>query len=97
MKFAQVIELKTGRLDEIMELDQEWTERTEGARPYSVEFWGTDRDRPDTYVGIVVWDSYEDAQKNNDLPATHDFATRMAELCDEPPVFRNLDVLRERR
>jgi hypothetical protein len=32
---------------------------------------------------------------NSDLPETGEFAARMAQLCDGPPTFRNLDVSRE--
>ena len=51
-----------------------------------------DRDRPHTYVQIVEFASYEEAMSNSDLPETASFAQRVAELCDGPMVFRNLDV-----
>jgi len=31
---------------------------------------------------------------NSNLPETGEFAERLAELCDGPPAFRNLDVRR---
>ncbi|XTR51385.1 hypothetical protein ACOM2C_14390 [Pseudarthrobacter sp. So.54] len=54
-----------------------------------------DRDRPGTYLTVVEFDSYESAMENSARPETSDFAARMAALCDGPPVFRNLDVMRE--
>jgi hypothetical protein len=96
MKFAQIIEYKTSRPDEVEALEEEWRTRTEGVRPSSVAFYGTDRDRPDTYMACVQWDSYEDAQRNNNLQVTNDIAAKLAALCDEPPTFRNLDVVSER-
>jgi hypothetical protein len=51
-----------------------------------------DRDRPDTYVQIVEFPSYEDAMANSELPETAVFAERLAALCDQPMAFRNLDV-----
>ena len=51
-----------------------------------------DRDRPDTYILIVEFPSYEAAMANSALSETADFAERLAELCDSPPTFRNLDV-----
>lgn len=96
MKYAQIIEMSTSRFDDIRKLDDEWKARTAGTRPASVEFIAADRDRPGTYVVYVVWDSHEDAQKNNELPATHEISEKMAELCDEM-TFRNLDVLEERQ
>jgi hypothetical protein len=43
-------------------------------------------------VPIVEFGSYEDAMSNSDLPGTASFAQSLAELCDGPMVFRNLDV-----
>jgi hypothetical protein len=34
---------------------------------------------------------------NSYLPETGEFAERLAVLCDGPPSFRNLDLLREDR
>jgi hypothetical protein len=96
MRFAQIIEYTTRHFDEIMELETEWRARTDGIRPKSVAFVGADRDRPDTYLVVVQWDSYEEAQRNNDLPATHEFATKAAALCDDPPIFRNVYLVNER-
>ena len=93
---AQLIEVRTARWDEFTALSDEWQARTEGTRPHRIAFYCADRDRPDTYLVYVQWDSYEDAQRNNALPETHDISARMAELCDEPPIFRNLDVAVER-
>ena len=44
---------------------------------------------------IVEFPTYEEAMTNSDLPETTEFTARMAELCDRPPTFRNLDVTRE--
>ena len=41
---------------------------------------------------IVEFASYEEAMSNSDLPETASFAQSLAELCDGPMVFRNLDV-----
>jgi hypothetical protein len=49
---------------------------------------------PDTHVVIVELPSYEAAMKNNDLPATATIADGMAALADQPPTFRNLDLIR---
>ena len=44
---------------------------------------------------IVEFGSYEDAMANSNLPETGEFAARLASLCDGPPTFRNLELLRE--
>jgi hypothetical protein len=43
---------------------------------------------------IVEFPSYEEAMKNNDLPATATIAAGMAALADQPPTFRNLNLIR---
>lgn len=49
------------------------------------------------YAQIVESSSYEEAMANSDLPETGDIAERLTALCDGPPSFRNLDLLREER
>lgn len=90
--FVQIIEFKTSRIQEIEELGR--PQRSEGGTPSTFRriVATADRDRPGTYYTIVEFDSYESAMENSGRPETSDFAAKMAALCDEPPVFRNLDV-----
>jgi len=90
--FVQVIEVVTTRVAEIEELLAGWRDATEGSRRATRGTLCADRDRPDTYVQLVEFPSYADAMANSELPATADFAERLAKLCDQPPSFRNLDV-----
>lgn len=94
MSFIQIIEITTTRLDEIEALMDEWVTQTEGKRKTHRATLTADRDRPDTYLQIVEFPSYEAAMANSDLPETGDFAQRLVKLCEAPPVFRNLDVRR---
>ena len=94
MTFIQTIEVTTTRLDEIQALMDEWVAKTEGKRQTHRSTLTADRDRPDTYLQIVEFPSYEAAMANSDLPETGEFAERLTKLCDAPPVFRNLDVSR---
>jgi hypothetical protein len=94
MTFIQLIETATTRRDEMDALADGWRSRTEGRRTARRSTVTHDRDRPDTYILIVEFASYEDAMANSALPETADFAERLAELCDSPPTFRNLDVER---
>ena len=92
MAFIQVIELVTTRPDEVEALVGEWRTQTAGRRTAQRGTFTRDRDQPNTYVQIVEFPSYEDAMANSDLPETATFARRLAELCDGPLMFRNLDV-----
>lgn len=94
MAFIQIIELTTNRLSEVEALMDEWTEKTEGKRQAQRSVLTSDRDRPDTYVQIVEFPSYEAAMENSNMPETTDFAERIAKLCQGPMTFRNLDLRR---
>jgi quinol monooxygenase YgiN len=92
MAFIQLIEIETSRPDEVEALVAEWREQTLGRRTAQRGTFTQDRERPNTYLQIVEFPSYEDAMANSDLPETAAFAQRLGELCDGPMVFRNLDV-----
>ncbi|MCU1457927.1 MAG: hypothetical protein JWL73_2019 [Actinomycetia bacterium] len=92
MPFIQIIELTTNRVDEVAALVAGWRSATEDRRTAQRGTLTQDRDRPDTYLQIVEFPSFEDAMSNSDLPETAGFAKQLAELCDGPLIFRNLDV-----
>jgi len=94
MAFVQIIEMTTNRPDEVEALVTEWRSQTESRRTAQRGTFTKDRDRPDTYVQIVEFASFEDAMANSDLPETAAFAERLTKLCDGPMTFRNLDVQR---
>jgi hypothetical protein len=94
MAFLQIIEVTTTRIDEVESLMDEWVRRTEGRRKTQRSVLTEDRDRPNTFVQIVDFPSYEEAMANSSLPETAEFADKLAKLCDAPPSFRNLDVRR---
>jgi hypothetical protein len=94
MAFIQLIESTTSRRDEMGALVERWRSSTEGRRTASRCTVTRDRDRPDTYILIVEFPSYEAAMANSALSETADFAERLAGLSDGPPTFRNLDAER---
>ena len=95
MKFVQIIEFKTSRIEEFNATLDEWLAKTEGQRVPARALQTRDRDQDGVYLHIVEFPSYEQAMENSNRPETTEFAHRLAQLCDGPPVFRNLDVLRE--
>lgn len=94
MPFIQIIELTTSRPDEVEALVGEWREKTEGRRTAKRGTFTSDRDRPDTYLQIVEFPSFEAAMSNSGLPETAALAEKLGALCDGPIAFRNLDVQR---
>jgi len=95
MGFIQIIEFKTSRIDELNAALDAWLEQTKGMRAATRGTQTRDRDAANTYVQIVEFPSYEEAMANSTLPETSAFAAKLADLCDAPPSFRNLDVMRQ--
>jgi len=91
--FLQLIEIKTRRIDDVLALDDRWSQAIGDARTARWGIRTVDRDRTDTYVAIIEFPDHESAMANSEHPATGDFAAQLAKLCDEEPKFRNLDVL----
>jgi hypothetical protein len=94
MAFIQLIDFTTTRPDEVEALVDEWLAQTAGRRTAQRGTFTQDRERPNTYLQIVEFPSYEGAMANSDLPETASFAERLGQLCDGPMLFRNLDVRR---
>jgi len=95
MKFIQIIDFKTTRIEELDAALDSWLEQTKEKRAATRGTQTRDRDAENTYVQIVEFPSFEDAMANSNLPETGEFASQLASMCDGPPTFRNLDVLRE--
>ena len=94
MAFVQIIEMTTTKVPEVQELMNGWMAATEGRRSASRSVLTKDRERPDTYVQVVEFPSYEEAMANSALPETTAFAENLSALCVSGPTFRNLDVVR---
>lgn len=94
MAFIQIIEYTTSRIDEFNGVLDEWLERTEGKRAATRGTQTQDRDKADTFLQIIEFPSYEKAMENSNLPETSELSAKLSTLCDGPPIFRNLDVLR---
>jgi len=95
MKFVQILEFKTTNVDAMLELDAKWTKATEGKRTATSIVRTLDRDKPETYLWIIEFPSYEAALRNNDLPETQEISQEMRKLSDGEATFRNLDVMGE--
>jgi quinol monooxygenase YgiN len=89
--FVQVVEYTTTRFDEVVALGQRYREQRGDGGPVRVTIT-KDRDRPNTYITIAEFSSYDAAMANSNAPETQQFAEQMAKLVDGPPTFRNLDI-----
>ena len=95
MKFAQIIEFRTSRIDDFNANLDAWMTRTEGNRIPHRAVLSRDRDADDRYLLMVEFASYDKGMENSNRPETSEFAAVLAEISEEPLAFRNLDVLRE--
>jgi hypothetical protein len=94
MAFVQIIEMTTTKVPEIEGLMNEWMAATAGRRSASRSLLTKDRERPDTFLQVVEFPSYEEAMANSALPETTAFAEKLSALCVSGPTFRNLDLVR---
>ena len=95
MKFSQIIEFETSRIDEFNANFDTWMHNSEGHRIPHQAVLRKDRDAENVYLLMVEFASYDAAMENSSRPETGEFAAFLATLCDGPLSFRNLDVLRE--
>ncbi|MDB1087411.1 ester cyclase [Streptomyces sp. ACA25] len=95
MTFMQVIDLRTDRVDDMSRLMDRWVERTHGKRTATHSIVAQDRADAQHVVEIVEFPSYEEAMRNSALPETDRIFQEMVELCEEPPTFTDLDVVRD--
>jgi len=93
--FIQLIEFSTSQPGEVQRLGEQWRADTEGKRTVRRTFTCLDRDQPNRFMVVAVFDSYESAMENSNLEETEELAEALAKLADGPPTFRNLDVMTE--
>lgn len=94
--FVQIIQMTTTKIDEVRAVIDDMQEERKAAGeplPAVMSILTADRDRPNTYLAIVEFPSYDVAMGNSKNPITQRMSAQMAALCDGPPTFTNLDVL----
>ncbi|MFI5099594.1 MAG: hypothetical protein ACHQE5_03640 [Actinomycetes bacterium] len=94
MRFAQTINFRTSRIDELNIYFDAWIVRTEGERIPHHAALHRDRDSENAYQLVVEFPSHDAGMENSSRPQTGEFATFLASICDEPLTFRSFDVIR---
>ncbi len=95
MKFTQIIEFTTSRIDDFNSKLNAWIANSEGHRIPHRAVLRRDRDAESVYLLLVEFDSYEKGMENSSRPETSEFAAFLSEISEGDLKFRNLDVLRE--
>ncbi|MEV7318646.1 hypothetical protein [Streptomyces sp. NPDC093970] len=94
MTFVQIIDFETDRIDELRALaDEMGAQLAGGENSPTRRLILSDRGRPGRYLGVIEFNSYEEAMRNSDDPETGKFAERMAALCTRPPSFTDCDIV----
>ncbi|MFJ8488331.1 hypothetical protein ACIRBZ_08065 [Streptomyces sp. NPDC094038] len=94
MTFVQIIDFETDRIDELKALADEMGSRLGGRENSPTRrLILRDRSRPGHYLGVIEFNSYEEAMQNSSDPETSKFAEQMAALCTRPPSFTDCDVV----
>jgi uncharacterized protein (DUF1330 family) len=93
MKFVQIVDFETERIEEMRKLAEEMDERfggRSGGPTHRLVL--KDRNQPNRYLVVIEFNSYEDAMRNSNNPETTKFAEKMAALCTRPPSFIDADA-----
>ncbi|MFE0476661.1 hypothetical protein ACFW2V_34240 [Streptomyces sp. NPDC058947] len=94
MKFVQIIDFETERLDEMEQIFEEAGQRMAGRTGGPTHrMLLKDRDNPRRYLALIEFDSYEEAMSNSDDPETGRMAERLGALCIGDRVYTNCDLV----
>ncbi|CAL9414115.1 hypothetical protein [Streptomyces sp. enrichment culture] len=94
MKFVQIIDFETERLDEMEQIFEEAGQRMAGRTGGPTHrMLLKDRDNPRRYLALIEFDSYEEAMSNSDDPQTGRMAERLGALCIGDRVYTNCDLV----
>ncbi|WP_030293265.1 putative quinol monooxygenase [Streptomyces katrae] len=95
MKFAQIIDFETERIDEVRDLLRAYEERARSAGRTGTPVSRTllkDRANPNRYLAVVQFESHEAAMANSNAPETNELAQQLSALMTRPPVYTDCDI-----
>ncbi|MBQ1087661.1 hypothetical protein [Streptomyces sp. B93] len=94
MKFMQIIDFETERLEEMEQLLEEARQGLAGKQSGPTHrIFLKDRDTPGRYVALIEFESYDEAMRNSDDPETSKLAQRLGALCSREPRYTDCDLL----
>ncbi|MFH8660271.1 hypothetical protein [Streptomyces afghaniensis] len=97
MKFVQIIDFETERLDEMDRVLEDAGRRLAGRSSVPRHrFLLRDRDNPRRYLALIEFASYEEAMRNSEDPETSRLAEQLGALCIGERVYTNCDLVDER-
>ena len=94
MKFAQIIGFETERLEGMQQVLREAGQRRAGRTGGPTHrMLLKDRDKPNHYLAVIEFESYDEAMRNSDDPETSKLAEQLGALSIGERVYINCDVL----
>jgi hypothetical protein len=93
--FLQIVEQRTGQVDEMMKLEEEWRAATEGKRTIRRSLVARDRNDPNRYLVLAFFDDEKSAAANSALSETAAFADKQSQFLLGVPTYTDLDVIKE--
>ncbi|MFD0358019.1 hypothetical protein ACFVHW_30440 [Streptomyces sp. NPDC127110] len=99
MKFAQIIDFETERIDEVRELLRSYEEQARSQGRTGTPVARTllkDRANPNRYLAVVQFDSHDEAMANSDAPETNELAQALSALMTRPTAYTDCDIVDHR-
>ncbi|MFC9679754.1 hypothetical protein [Streptomyces sp. NPDC056948] len=94
MRFVQIIDFETERLDEMEQVFEEAGRRLAGRTGGPTHrILLKDRDNPRRYLALIEFESHDEAMRNSDDPETSRMAEQLGALCIGDRVYTNCDLL----
>ncbi|HLG93013.1 MAG TPA: hypothetical protein VKY15_08560 [Acidimicrobiales bacterium] len=90
--FIQIMEFDTDRIEEVEALSRRMQEERGQDLLANKATIASDHHRTGHYLVLVEFDSYEEAMRNSNDPATGEYARQLGSLLKSPPRFHDLDV-----
>ncbi|MFF4850624.1 hypothetical protein [Streptomyces sp. NPDC001194] len=100
MKFAQIIDFETERIDEVRELLRAYEERVGSDGRTGAPASRTllkDRANPNRYLAVVQFESHDAAMANSDAPETSELARQLSALMTRQTLYTDCDIVDHQR
>jgi quinol monooxygenase YgiN len=95
VSFIQLLDVRTSRVDDVLELERRWRKSTEGRRTLRRSILARDQKDPARFLVLAFFDDEESAMANSKLQETQLFAAEIDALADGEVRFTNLDIIED--
>jgi hypothetical protein len=93
MAFLQIVEFHTRAIEKGKKVVSNWEEQTKDRSKARSRVLGQDRDQPDHFFNIVIFDSYEAAMETATLPETTELVNNLLAITDGPTNYYAVEII----